>query len=285
MTSRERCDAYFDGELTPADAADFRTWLQADAANVREFSRHAALHRGLRDELKGHGIRRAESSARNEERSVAPKTSWPRWAVAAAIVIISAFGYSRFVATDPALVVFTARIDKIRGPVMTVDRNGVNRYAAKEREFIAEKSSLEFDGPGRTVVAFFDGTTLDMSAPASGAVLRLNRPEGRPNINRARFGKRVSIENGMLTASVARQPDGQPLIVCTPQAEVTIVGTEFILEAAATATQLTVTQGKVHIVRYLDEASADVSAGESITVNDTEPMRVRRTVKTPVPAH
>ncbi len=277
MTPHERFAAYFDDDTTPEDAAEFRAWLASDPEHARDFVRYAALHQALREELKGREIRREESVARTTQRpSPQRQSTWLRWGAIAAAVCLAAFGFSRFMHTDPALVVFTARIEKIQGPVLFVDRNGVSRQIAKERELISEKTSLEFDGPGRAVVSFFDGTVLDMSVQAAGGALRLERPEGRPNINRARVGKRVSIQNGVLSASIAHQPDGQPMIVCTPHAEATIVGTQFSLDANATATHLTVTEGKIHIVRYLDESSADVSAGETIVVNDTEPLRVRK---------
>ncbi len=68
-------------------------------------------------------------------------------------------------------------------------------------------------------------------------------------------GKRFDLRAGKLEASVSRQRPFHPLIVTTPNAEATVVGTRFTLTAAMNRTQLDVDGGKVRLAD-LSNASA-----------------------------
>ncbi|HZE97224.1 MAG TPA: glycoside hydrolase family 48 protein [Planctomycetota bacterium] len=71
-------------------------------------------------------------------------------------------------------------------------------------------------------------------------------------------GKRFYLSQGRLTASVDRQAD--PLVIRTPQANATVLGTRFVLSTAHDGTRLEVTHGKVRFTRGPEKV--DVAAEE-----------------------
>ncbi|HLX60821.1 MAG TPA: FecR family protein [Planctomycetota bacterium] len=280
MESVERCEAYLEGELAPEGEAEFRAWLRADAAHVREFVRYAHLHRALRAEFKGRRVRREESLlARGSEQELrstkARRRVWIKWAAAAAL-LIGGFCVYKFLLPDPALAFYSARVVAVSGPVFkTLDQAGVTRSLAKKDDLMAAKTSLEFDGPGQATLKYMDGTTLDFTVNAGPSALRLVRAADKPEMNHSRIGKRVSIESGVLNASVASQSEVEPMILSTPVAELTVVGTRFRVEATLNSTRLDVSEGRVRIVRYLDAAAVEVGAGEFVVVDEKNALKVQ----------
>ncbi len=81
-------------------------------------------------------------------------------------------------------------------------------------------------------------------------------------------GKRLNLESGRLTASVAKQPAGKPFVVDTPQAEITVVGTRFTTSVFSwkVLMRLEVTEGLVRLLSKGDGKVLDVGAGEYATV-------------------
>ncbi len=71
---------------------------------------------------------------------------------------------------------------------------------------------------------------------------------------------RVHLRGGSLTAWVARQPPGRPLVVRTPTAEVEVLGTEFAVNTVADQTQLNVETGRVRLRRLVDGRVVEVAA-------------------------
>ncbi len=266
-------DAYFDGELSPETEAEFRTWLRADSEHMREFVRYAHMHRALRDEFKGRGERRAVAS----EKPARGKTVWNwRWWSAAGIVLMGA-GYFVYLSlmSDPGLTIFTARIESVSGSVSRIDQEGSMRMPARAKDYVNAKAALEFESPGHAALKYQDGTALDFAVKSNQGAIRLSWPETKPRLHPARKGKRLTLESGVLSATVPPQPDGEPLIIHTPVAEVTVVGTQFKVESAGSWTRLDVTTGKVRIVRFSDQAGADVSASEFIIVSSAGSLVVK----------
>lgn len=104
---------------------------------------------------------------------------------------------------------------------------------------------------GKAVVAYPDGTKLDLAADTT----------TREYFDAAK-GKTLTLEKGILTADVVRQPQGRPMIVKTPHAEARVVGTAFRLSVDGTSTRLDVMSGKVRLTRSSDGRFTDVSAGQ-----------------------
>lgn len=99
-----------------------------------------------------------------------------------------------------------------------------------------------------------------------------------------RIGKQVTLVSGRVTAEVAKQPLGRPMIFTTPNAQATVIGTVLSLEyaPAESFTRLEVAEGKVGIVGISDtvdvaaRASAvEVSTGNFAMVNGTAEIIAR----------
>lgn len=79
-------------------------------------------------------------------------------------------------------------------------------------------------------------------------------------LRETREGKNLRLHRGSLTARVAPQPADRPMILWTPQAELTVLGTEFTLSVVSNATRLDVIEGALRMACLED--------GKEIKVHD-----------------
>lgn len=105
--------------------------------------------------------------------------------------------------------------------------------------------TLTADSSARVQLA--DGTQLTLTG---NALLRLGFKEG----------KILELARGGLSADVRPQPTGHPLLVGTPEARLTVLGTRFLLESQAQSTRLEVTEGLVRMERLSDGSATEVPA-------------------------
>jgi hypothetical protein len=78
------------------------------------------------------------------------------------------------------------------------------------------------------------------------------RPESHFQIHALQRGKRFELHAGVLEANVARQPPFRRLILQTPNAEATVVGTRFTLMVSTNRTRLDVMEGEVRLANRGD---------------------------------
>lgn len=123
-------------------------------------------------------------------------------------------------------------------------------------------------------VTFADGTILHLEA---GTEIRLESVAAAPRSG----GKQLRLISGSLSASVARQPEGLPLLIQTPHALVTVVGTEFDLNVATNQTALEVTHGLVKMTSAGDAKPVNVAAGEFAVAAPRAPVRYGRLARNP----
>ena len=102
---------------------------------------------------------------------------------------------------------------------------------------------------------FADGTILHLE---TGTVIRIESVATPPRAG----GKQLKLISGSLSAAVAKQPPGLPLLIRTPHALVTVVGTEFDLIVATNQTALEVTHGLVKMTGADEAQPVSVAAGE-----------------------
>jgi ferric-dicitrate binding protein FerR (iron transport regulator) len=179
---------------------------------------------------------------------------WRRHAwvgLAAAIVLISVAAF--FFLSQPAagtpvacLQGMDAGTNVERGGGMVPARAGMVLYAGDVVSLSARASAT---------VDYADHTRLVLTAAARVALQSAGavNPAGAP-------GKRVFLERGVLEATVARQPAGQPMHFRTSQAEAIVRGTQLKLALSSAATRLEVIEGVVELVRNNEKAT--VHAGE-----------------------
>jgi len=202
-------------------------------------------------------IRRAGRVRPRRQRATGP----PRWAVAAAILVLGAAG----------LIGVGLRPMKADAIVATV--------ASADGRVVVRRGGVE--SPASAGMGLHEGDELAVPADAT-AVLDL------PDRSRAELGPEstlrfhdllgdapLELRAGFLAVDAARRPADHPLAILTPDARAEVLGTRFILGADADETHLRVAEGLVHLVRIDDGASVDVAGGNRAEVVDRDRTRLR----------
>jgi ferric-dicitrate binding protein FerR (iron transport regulator) len=83
---------------------------------------------------------------------------------------------------------------------------------------------------------------------------------------------RLSLTKGMLLASVAKQTGARSVVVLTPHAEITVLGTRFVVQVGSDETRLDVEEGKVRNRRLSDKRTVDVAAGHTLSTGKVGPL-------------
>lgn len=86
--------------------------------------------------------------------------------------------------------------------------------------------------------------------------------------------KELHLREGNLSAAVTSQPEGRPLRLLTPTAELEVLGTQFDVIAADTQTKIAVNEGLVRVTRLTDGEFTDVKSAHSLvaTIEAREPL-------------
>ena len=129
------------------------------------------------------------------------------------------------------------------------------RAPAKAGQEILEGQGVEADGPA--AIKFPDGSRLELRAKT---MIREISIKG---------GKTIDVAKGLLVAHIAEQPADRPMMFTTPQTEIRILGTAFLLSVdpeSDGATQIDVTEGKVRVKRLADGKTVDVAKGHLVAV-------------------
>jgi WD40 repeat protein len=106
------------------------------------------------------------------------------------------------------------------------------------------------------VVRFADGTRLELGADTRVTL----------STDDAETGKRVVLGEGFLSADVAPQPPGRPMLLSTPQAQLTVIGTKFQLSGGSELTYVETNEGSVQVTRKSDGESVTVAGGFETSV-------------------
>jgi anti-sigma factor RsiW len=149
----------------------------------------------------------------------------------------------------PAAVV--ARLDAVSGEAFLLGASGES--PARAGQLLDAGSGLR-TGPagGRARLVLYDGSRLELGG---GTTVR--------SLDEGPAGKRVELARGVLVVEAVPQPAGRPLVLVTPHAEATVVGTRFALWVAGDRTRVAVTEGSVRLARPGGEAAVAVVAGGS----------------------
>ncbi len=146
----------------------------------------------------------------------------------------------------PAALPVLATIDRVEGDVF--DLAGGARVAVKPGHKLTAAAALETAPKnGLAVLLFDDGTRLLLEA------------DTLVDTFQATGGKRVTLKRGVLSAQIAKQPAGEPMIFATATAEARVLGTRLTLSVTPMSTRLDVREGKVRMTRKDDGTSVDVT--------------------------
>lgn len=134
--------------------------------------------------------------------------------------------------------------------------------------------SVRVNASGSGTVKFADGTILHLEPGTEVRFVSIANP---PRAG----GKQLKLISGSLTADVAKQPEGRPLLIETPHAIATVVGTEFDLNVATNQTELAVTRGLVKLTGANDAHPVSVAAGEFAVAAPSTATRYGRLARNP----
>ncbi|MBN1676615.1 MAG: FecR domain-containing protein [Kiritimatiellae bacterium] len=252
---------YLDRAQVPADRARLLAELKSNPVALAEFVRDADMHAELSYLAKE---RRAVARLRRVRPAPVPFPFGRVLAAGAAAVVLiaGAWWMTHRAAPAPPAGPICARLSAAGR--IELRRLGLTRTATGTFE-LQWGDTLRVVSGRVAQLAFLDNSArLELDA---GATVTL-RDEG---------GKRVALHGGALSASVAAQPTGRPMMFITPEAEAQVLGTRLQLETAAGRTRLAVSEGSVRLTRLADRASVTVAAGQSAVVARGEPFEVRST--------
>jgi len=176
--------------------------------------------------------------------------------------------------TPTVAVVPVARIERAEGSVQLVRPGAADRMPAAEGKDIPRGAGLVTGAAGsRAVVKYPDGTRLEVGPETTIASFTQWRARGAaPG---AAGGKYLLLQQGTLTADVAAQPKGIPMILGTPLADIQVLGTRLAVAAGPESTRVEVRQGAVAVMRRSDRAAVSVRAGQVVETGPSGPLAVK----------
>jgi hypothetical protein len=123
---------------------------------------------------------------------------------------------------------------------------------AKVGDEVRVGERIEIGEGGSAVLAYRVGAKVDLGEHST---LNISAAGGS-----ARGGQHSSskLEKGKLVAEVEKQSEGQPFVVETPHAKITVVGTRFEVTAAEASTRLDVSEGVVRLKSLIDHKVFDL---------------------------
>ncbi len=277
-------EAWRDGAIAPEDAAALAAVIDApgaDGAWVREqlaaigliaqalddadgTAMVASLHERMRAEanasrfVRSIGARQAQAmrpSRRTAARARGRRRAWPM-ALAAGLVAamaVGAFLLLQMRAADAPRGVDLATLREVAGTVIC-QRDG-HSLAGKVGMSLGQGDRLVLGQDAHVRWTYADGTELRSDDRAALAF---------PGDGTA--GKQLRLEDGLVRAEVAHQPEGRPLVIIAPVARCTVVGTRLTFAATAERAEVSVAQGRVHLQSGLTTESVEIAAGFTATV-------------------
>ena len=156
-------------------------------------------------------------------------------------------------------------LEQAAGDVRVLDAQGGVRAIASNSASapLREGDTVRTRGAqSSTAVVYPDGTRLtlvgDTSLTCGGGASRS-----------------VVVHQGTLAASVQPRSGRTPMLLATPTAQVEVLGTRFLIEALANRTDLSVSEGRVRVVRVRDGQTIDVPRGSYAVVSEHEKLEAR----------
>lgn len=89
-------------------------------------------------------------------------------------------------------------------------------------------------------------------------------------------GKQVAFGRGKLAAVVAKQAEGKPFVVVTPQAEAEVMGTAFDMLVDRVSSEVAVYDGTIRYSRLADGKKLDVRAGQGVVAGEGKDFVIMR---------
>ena len=177
-------------------------------------------------------------------------------AIAVALLILALLSTSLLrVPSEEATLI---RLNELSGQVTWIGNGGQMKSSLKPGDCLSG-GTMELGAPDAHVsFTYEDGSSITLAGLSS---LRISTSEGSTPLQRQ---KTLHLKRGRLSATVNDQPNGKPMLIDTPSADLTVMGTRFNVETQPASTRLTVNKGKVHFRRNLDGQAVEVPAKQTV---------------------
>jgi len=247
--------AAFDGMLDEPARREFREQLVSNATLARRLLELSLEEAMLKDVLAEAHIL---ETVRTEALGVPPRRllRFPRLLrsavvpLAAAAALAFVLYYLGIVRIAPRAGDAVAEVTHIEGGVRVKSHADDTWRGAEESESLALGQTVRIATGGKLTFLYKDGTRIE--ARSGPATLHFQTP-------RHRSAKALRLDEGVLYADVCRQTE--PMILSTPHACVTVLGTRFMIATGSRLTSANVTEGLVKLARIADGKSIKVSTG------------------------
>jgi hypothetical protein len=272
MNREELFDKHVRGELSAAETAELKQLLAADSNAGRAFVEHAAettlfVRVGSQVEasraadkivpLPPVGGRAPRALATHARRF----SNRMKWGALAACLFAAAIAAALLIQRPNRNPAAEARLT---GAGVQVTRGG-ELLDADETELQAGDIIATPTNEVAAIVYQGEATRIEI------------RPNSVVQFGDHKQGKRFELRRGAVQARVAPQPAAEPMLVTTPQAQATVLGTEFVLRADERTTKLIVSEGKVQLAC---RANA-MNGGYSATSTSSGPSEAKPLCKCP----
>ena len=261
---------YLEGELQDGGIADLQQLLASDDSLLRAAADSFQVHRLLGLKAKDSEIRHEDFVRSTMERLPSGKTEFVgdvmkmlpvrgtgksfshllfRGVVAATLLLLVALLVFRTSSSPEG-----ARVTQLHGAIEWTGEGGVVQDLHKAGLVLRGGTMESQSADAWAELTFYDGTTVTVSGRSL-----LTFSEQKQKIVHLRYGN--------ISANVAPQPTGRPMLILTPSAQMNVLGTQFNVDAQSESTRLVVNEGRVRFKRNTDGKEVDVEAQQSITTS------------------
>ncbi|HVS40381.1 MAG TPA: FecR domain-containing protein [Gemmataceae bacterium] len=239
-------ESHLENRLSDADRTDLGAELASSREACRAFWESAHQHALIGEllaESRGYEMALREKAAALRPKSHRLSRMAAAAAAIAAVVVAAVWGLSgpgRLAAPAPSLSrdPAIARLEETEGEVYVVSEAG--RVPAEAGQDLFAGHEIQSGEGSFAVVRYPDETRLELGADST---LRLMPAADAP-------GKKVLLTQGVVTADVVRQPEGRPLVLATPFAEVRgtpAAAARFVTAITPDATRVELEDGQVQL--------------------------------------
>jgi ferric-dicitrate binding protein FerR (iron transport regulator) len=244
-------NALVDGVLDVETTVQLQTMLQASADARRRYRDIVAMHASLHWDYVATVRDQAQAPAQKSHRN---KSATKRWwlplvsATAASVLLIIALWLSQ----APAERV-TLTVAMVSGGNLSWSNDSAAARTVHDKEVLSVgRFALEGDG-ATAMLRFDDGTVLTLTGDTELVVA-------------AGSQKNLHLMRGIMAANVQPQDPSLPLLIRTATAQLTVVGTRFIVASTEAGTALDVEHGRIQVERLADGQAVEVATQQTATI-------------------
>ena len=257
-------NGYCNGSLTDDDFSELESRLRESHELRQLLIEYRSIESAMPSALASGTMEKAQASATKKSR-VIRRLKIALLATAAGLLLMFGLYFLR-PSSGPQL----ATLDSLTGSVRWTGTGGqvVDDVQSGRALTSGTIECLSVDSSAN--LEFPDGSTVTISGMSA-----LTISDDGP--------KELHLREGNLSATVTSQPEGRPLRLLTPTAELEVLGTQFDVIATDTQTKITVNEGVVRVTRLTDGKFTHVKAAHSLvaTIEARDPL-VAIAVREPV---